>query len=243
MFTINNKLVLDLTPHVDIARLLELKPYIEYAIVKSETHIIPSQYRGDLFLDSGLGFIDITQDQKIELIKKYPYIGEFDYKHLLMWLRYHYDIKYGQSHLHVIKAREWTTKHLKDQCDYTEVTELFRPLLDWIDNQNIFTSYGRVNLFLNEPHSLTPIHFDPPTNKVSAKDQFIWIKLDDRKKFFIYNPETKEKTYLPGLVGTFDNYNYHGSEPCEFANWSVRIDGLFTDEFMNVAGMGTHFKN
>ena len=241
MFLINEKVVIDLTQYVDLTELTKLKPYIDYAIVKGDEYQVPSQYDGDIFLDQGLGFMNVNEDKKLELIKKYPYINEFDHKHLLMWLRYHYDIKYGQSHLHVIKSRDWKTKHLKDHCDHTEVTELFRPFLNWLDKQNIFSSYGRVNVFVNEPLSITPIHFDPPTNKVSSKDQFILIKIDGRKKIFVYNEDTQEKVYLPGAIGTFDNYNYHGSDQSEFASWSIRVDGLFTKEFMDKSGMGDHF--
>lgn len=242
MFKINNNISIDLTPHVDIDSLLALKPYIDYAIVKNLDGQTPAQYAGELFFENGTGFIDVSFETRVELLNKYPFIGTLNYKELLLWMRYHMDIKYGQSHLHVIKPREWTTKHLKEECDSTPATESFKPFLDWIDNQNIFSSYGRVNVFLNEPHCSTPVHFDPPTNKVTAKDQFIWITLDDRKRFFVYDPTLEIKHYLSGYVGVFDNYNYHGAEASEYASWSIRIDGLFSEEFLDKSNMKEHFK-
>lgn len=237
---INDKITVDLSAYVDINGLLSLKPYIDYAVVKHSDLQVPAQYPGTLFLDKGYGFIDIDHQLKLDLIEKYPFIGDLDYKHLLLWLRYNMDIKYGQSHLFVIKARSWETKHLRNECDHMESYETFKPLLDWVDTQNIFSEYGRVNVFLNEPYTQTPIHIDPTDG--NKQDQFIWITLDDRKKFFIYDQDAKTKHYLMGYIGTFDNHNYHGSESTEFASYSIRIDGIFSQEFLEKTGMKGQFK-
>ena len=150
MFKINNYITIDLTKYVDVERLLKLKPYIEYAIVKHADHSIPAQYGGKLFLNQSTGFADISDQTKQDLLIKYPFLKEFDYKQMLMWLRYHLEIKYGQSHLHVIRSKTWKTKHLKKECSITPITDSFQPLLEWLDDQKIFLEYGRVNIFLNE---------------------------------------------------------------------------------------------
>lgn len=241
MFKINNKIVVDLTPYVDIENLLSLKPFLEYAIVKNIEYQVPAQYDGDVFLDKGVGFIDIDDKTKQQMIEKYSYLSALNYKEMLLWLRYNMDITYGQSHLYVISSKTWEGKHLKDNCELTPVTETFKPFLTWLEEQNIFSSYGRVVIFLNEPNCFTPIHHDPPYPDISPKDEFIWISVDSRKRFFIFDGDTKEKTYIPGLIGTFDNHNYHGSDPCKYANWSVRIDGIFSNDFLNRTGMVGHF--
>lgn len=241
MFQINDKAIVDLTPYVNVDELLSLKPKIDYAVAKHHETQMPAQYGGQLFLDKGLGFIDVSEELKLELINKYPFIGDLNYKQLLLWLRYTLDIKYGQSHLHVIKAREWHTKHLSAHCDKMPPYDDFKPIIDWVEAQNIFSDYGRINLFLNEPYTQTPIHFDPPSCEYTDKDQFIWITLDDRKKFFVYDPKSKTKHYLNGYVGTFDNHNYHGSEATEYASYSIRFDGVFSSAFLEKSGMAGHF--
>lgn len=240
MKLINDKITVDLSQYIDINSLLAIKPYVDYAIVKHSALQVPAQYAGDLFLDKGQGFMDISQQLKLELLEKYPFIGDLDYKHLLLWLRYNMDIKYGQSHLFVIKAQSWETKHLQNECVRMEPYETFKPLLDWIDAQNIFLEYGRVNIFLNEPYTQTPTHIDP--TKSNRQDQFVWITLDNRKKFFIYDQDTKIKHYLTGYVGTFDNHNYHGSEATEYASYSIRVDGIFSDNFLEKTELYKHYK-
>lgn len=242
MFKINDKIIVELDQFVDAKSLLDLKSYLEYGIAKHIDKLVPAQYTGDIFLDQGTGFVDITKEKKQELIEQYPYLAELDFKQMLMWLRYNMDITYGQSHLHIISARTWDKKHDPTECDRSEVTETFEPFLNWLDSQKIFSSYGRINIFLNEPNSDTPIHHDPPHRHISPKDQFIWIKLSDRKRFFVYDENTKEKHYVNGTVSTFDNHNYHGSEPSKYASWSIRVDGVFSNEFLIKTGMFEHFK-
>jgi len=242
MFKINDEIIVNLDEYVDTSSLVALKPQIEYAIALHFDKAVPSQYVGDIFLDKGKGFLDITDDERVEFFNKYPYLKDLTHNQLLLWLRYHLNITYGQSHLHVISSRSWEHKHLRGECDKSEVTESFLPFLDWVESQQIFSSYGRVNLFLNEPGCSTPIHHDPPHKHISPKDQFIWITLGDRKKFFVYDENTGEKHYANGTVSTFDNHNYHGSDPGKFANWSIRVDGVFSEEFLTKTGMFRHFQ-
>lgn len=241
MFKINDKIVVDLDPFLDIDSLLGMKSYLEYGIAKHIDKLVPAQYTGDIFLDQGTGFVDITPEMKQDFVNKYPYLADLDFKQMLMWLRYNIDITYGQSHLHIISARSWDKKHDPLHCDKNDVTDTFQPLLDWLDQQQIFSGFGRVNLFLNEPNSDTPIHHDPPHKHISPKDQFIWINLSDRKKFFVYDEDTGEKHYVNGTVSTFDNHNYHGSEPSKYASWSLRVDGVFDNDFLKTSGMFGHF--
>jgi len=242
MFKINDNVIVSLDSFLDIESLLDLKPQIEYAIAKHSDLAVPSQYTGNIFLELGKGMLDITEDEKQTLLEKYPYIKDLTHKELLLWLRYHFDITYGQSHLQIISSKSWDNKHLKEESNTTPATESFKCLLDWVDKQNIFSSYGRVNLFLNEPYSITPIHHDPPERHISPKDQFIWITLSDRKQFFVYDESTNKKHYVNGTVSTFDNHNYHGSEPSRYASWSLRVDGVFSDEFLTKTGMVGHFQ-
>lgn len=241
MFKINDQLIIDLTSFVDIESLYKLKPYIEYGLAKHHDKTVPSQYIGEIFLEPGIGFFDISQNQKDNLLREYPYLNELDGDEMIYWLRYHLDIKYGQKHLHIISAKDWLTKHDPTQCDVNLVTDTFKPFLDWVEEQNIFSTYGRVNAFINEPGVKTPIHHDPPFLDKSPRDNFIWINLSNRKKFFIYDHINQQKTYIGSPICVFDNHNYHGSEASELASWSLRVDGTFSKEFLERANLVDHF--
>lgn len=128
--------------------------------------------------------------------------------------------------------------HLKNQSDHVTVFERtdsnFDFMYDWLNKQKIFDDIGRVLFFLSNPYQGSQIHSDYPRllNTDRVRDQFVWIRFDHRKKFFVYDEYTKEKHYFDGHVTYFNNVDYHGSEPSELPCFSLRIDGRFTEEFL-----------
>jgi hypothetical protein len=115
----------------------------------------------------------------------------------------------------------------------------FESLINWITESNIFKEVGRIVIFVNNRGDSIPIHSDYADGE-TRKDQFIWINLNKKKDFFILTEESK-KIYPEGEVSIFDNANWHGSEPSEYPCYTIRIDGLFTDEFLNLSGLFDHF--
>jgi len=239
MHLINNQPTIDFSLYVNIDQLLDIKPYLDYAVVKSSKIITPSRYSGNQFLDQhGIGLTDILDSYSGE----YPFIQDLkDNDQLASWLRYQFDIIYGQQSVQIIYPTSWSTKHLKESCVPTENIKYFKLFFDWLEEQKIFSQFGRVIVFTNEPGVNTPTHYDYK-NDVSSKDEFIWINLDNRKKFFVYDTETKIKHYLAGQIGTFNNHDYHGAEPSEFATWSLRVDGIFSNSFLEKTNLIDYFR-
>ncbi len=62
--------------------------------------------------------------------------------------------------------------------------------------------------------------------------EFIWLRTNRAKPFFVLNPETDERCYVTGHSAWFDTVNqYHGADATGELSWSIRVDGRFTDEF------------
>jgi len=105
-----------------------------------------------------------------------------------------------------------------------EGSEHFEFLIPEIESWNLFEGIGRITLFLNEHSSFTPIHYD-----WGKQDDFVWMPVTP-KKFFVYDKSTKTKHFVTGRATTFNNSDYHGSDPSPFAALSLRIDGVFRPE-------------
>lgn len=101
----------------------------------------------------------------------------------------------------------------------------FPQLVQEIGRWNIFSEVGRIVFFSNEHNSFTPIHQD-----WGKQDEFVWIALSSDKKFFIFDEQKEEKRYLTGRAVTFNNADYHGSDPSPRAVISLRVDGVFKPE-------------
>ena len=140
-----------------------------------------------------------------------------------------------------IPTARYHEKHLASSFADSTITPEFRFFFDWLDSQNIFNNYGRVVLFINEAGVESTLHRDY-ANPKSHKNEFIWISLDGAKKFYVYDSETKQKHFFSSPIVYFDNANWHGSESSQFASFSIRVDGEFSNTFLEKTGMYAHFR-
>jgi len=131
-------------------------------------------------------------------------------------------------------------KHLDSETKDMPPRKDFDFLFDWINNQRFFNEIGRVVVFLNPEGNYTPIHRD--YSEKSMKDQFLWIRFNKQKDFFVYDADTQEKHFAKGYISTFDNHQWHGGEPSEVMGFSLRIDGVFSLDFLKKTGLVEHFK-
>lgn len=126
-------------------------------------------------------------------------------------------------------------KHLEAETEDTPNRKNFEFVMDWIKQQNIFDEVGRVQFFINTDGHGTPIHRDYADK--SRMDQFIWIRFFNNKQFFVYDSDDKIKHYVQGHIATFDNHQWHGSEPGPGMGLSLRVDGKFNSEFLDKTGL------
>jgi hypothetical protein len=62
--------------------------------------------------------------------------------------------------------------------------------------------------------------------------EFIWFRTNMNKPFYMFNHHTGEKKYVESYSAWFDTVNqFHGTDPGEGLTFSIRVDGIFTDEF------------
>jgi hypothetical protein len=130
-------------------------------------------------------------------------------------------------------------KHLASETEDYQLRKDFEFIFDWLAQQKIFDQIGRVQFFINPEGNSTPIHRDYADR--TFKDQYIWIRFNKQKDFFVYDEETKEKFFVNGHVCTFDNHQWHGGEPGEVMGFSLRVDGVFTQLFLEKSGLAKHF--
>lgn len=85
------------------------------------------------------------------------------------------------------------------------------------------------------------IIYDPEGRAVTAHrdhhspelcHEFIWFRTNLAKPFFMLNPETGERLDVRSHSAWFDTVNqYHGADATGELAWSLRVDGIFDDDF------------
>lgn len=124
--------------------------------------------------------------------------------------------------------------------DYYDLdrTELWEPSEDAAE-------FGPVMAFIATlPFAATGrilIMYDPIGRAVSAHrdhdsaelcHEFIWLRTNRSKPFYMLNPGTGERAYVTGHSAWFDTVNqFHGADASGTPSFSIRVDGIFDDAF------------
>ena len=111
----------------------------------------------------------------------------------------------------------------------TPEADEFAHLMDFIRTLP-FSSTGRTLIMYDDVARPGPAHRDHVEADICH--EFIWFRTNRRKPFYMLNPRTKKKLYVDSYTAWFDTVNqYHGSDACDGLAFSIRVDGIFTDEF------------
>jgi hypothetical protein len=243
MLNILNQPYLALDQHVDIKTFDAIVDDIILGVAKSSSSQGPT-YPGPGYLDKSKKSIHEIY-RGIMADHNHPYYEKL--KELKKWEPYNF-VKYkwgGHSLGQCLILRESGThsyldKHDETKCVDHPIKSNFTVFLDWINSQNIFSSIGRIVIFLNETGTSVLEHRDYPDGN-SRKDEFIWIAPLGNKNFFVR--DNFEKHYIKSRFCYFDNANIHGSDQLSAAAFSIRLDGKFSKEFIARTGLTEHLND
>ena len=146
---------------------------------------------------------------------------------------------------------------LSDQGDWNDRTSVRPPtpeaayfpnLVKWVEDtqkNGIFEYIGRVIIFHVEADGVPFEHRDlDAKNGVLENDfytphrsEFIHIRPNTRKSFYIWDPDTENKVHLNTRAAWFNDQDWHGGDKIMRQSWSLRIDGKFTEEFRKKLGI------
>ncbi|HEX8635555.1 MAG TPA: hypothetical protein VF703_15520 [Pyrinomonadaceae bacterium] len=119
--------------------------------------------------------------------------------------------------------------------DKTEIWERtpeaseFYWLMDFIESLP-FKAKGRMLIMYDDVARPVPAHRDHTS--IETCHEFIWFRTNMNKPFYMFNHQTNEKKYVESYSAWFDTVNqFHGTDAGTGLTFSIRVDGIFTDEF------------
>jgi hypothetical protein len=130
----------------------------------------------------------------------------------------------------------------------TEEAAYFPEIVDWVENlikDDIFEHIGRVIFFVCE-HDGVPFEHRDLDSKNGIKqiheytphrNEFIHIRANTKKGFYIWDPETQNKYYLNCHAAWWNDQDFHGGEKIIEQSYGLRIDGKFTENFRKKLGI------
>ena len=124
------------------------------------------------------------------------------------------------SYFDLDKAEFW---HL------AEAANEFSLLMDFIKTLP-FKSTGRMLIMYDDAPREVPAHRDHIETELCH--DFLWFRTSMKKPFYMLNHKTGAKKYVNTYTAWFDSVNqFHGSDSYDGLSFSIRVDGVFTDEF------------
>ena len=137
--------------------------------------------------------------------------------------------KVGQ-YIPVRMVEDYRAKHRPTACEWHPNARLFPGLVKFVEDRLPFLQWGRL-LIMPSPSELH-IDYSEPSR---ASDSFVWAQVGD-KRLYILDGTTKQKHYVTARFGWFDGSDLHGSDAPAPGAYSIRADGIFTEEFKRRLG-------
>lgn len=126
----------------------------------------------------------------------------------------------------------------------TEEAAYFPTVVKWVESMvgTIFEDIGRVIFFHVEADGLPFEHRDlDAKNGINVinphRNEFIHIRPNTKKGFYIWDPEKKNKVYINTRAAWWNDVDWHGGDKIMEQSYSLRIDGKFTEEFRQKLGI------
>jgi hypothetical protein len=120
----------------------------------------------------------------------------------------------------------------------------FPETVKWVESLvgTVFEEIGRVIFFHCEADGIPFEHRDLDAKNgmnqtFPHRNEFIHIRPNTKKAFYLWDPETKNKTYLNTRAAWWNDQDWHGGERIMEQSYSLRIDGKFTKEFRKTLGI------
>jgi len=111
----------------------------------------------------------------------------------------------------------------------TEDSQEFAELMNFISALP-FKARGRMLIIYDPLGRAVPAHRDHDATDICH--EFIWFRTNLDKPFYMLNPETGVRRKVQAHAAWFDTVNqYHGADATGGLAWSIRVDGIFEDNF------------
>jgi hypothetical protein len=231
-----------LTSYVDIQALDDLYPEICRGFVLSKTKNL--SYRGNLSLDENdqnhvnleayngvIKPVWYRYEEFLKLPDNHPIkvsARDLDETQLALFLKYAMGAYDAYQVFPLFSHHEFGTRELSPMAD------LFENAIKWIDNTNIFAHISKAYFLLIESGGITIEHSDPKYPNPDVLREFIHIRSNLDRPFYVKESKESEKIYVNERACVFNDQKLHGGEPTMTTCYSLRIDGTYTDAFRQI---------
>jgi hypothetical protein len=205
------------------------EPYVDYG------HVIRGFNRSEF--ETFISLSDTPEEFDPSRFRDYAFGEEEPWplsRRQTLYLKYQYGVYFPwQIFYEMIPTSGWDDKANGDGKDFTpEAKRHFPDLIAFVKTLP-FQVIGRCNILGLEANHQGTVHQDGDFGDPRA-EHFVTLCPKGNKRLFLWDEERGEKTIISARAYWFNDHGYHGVLPDPFFRYSVRVDGVFTDEFLAV---------
>ena len=153
----------------------------------------------------------------------------------MLWLKTRHRVYFPwKAYVELIPNRYWGDKSSADGKDFTRIAKTFFPKTVAFAKSLPFLHIGRCNVMGLEANDHGTVHRDGAPEEQETPEHFITVCPAGDKRLFLWDEETKQKTPISGRAYWFNDFDYHGVDADPFFRYSIRIDGVFRPDFLDM---------
>jgi hypothetical protein len=171
------------------------------------------------------GRADIGEERKLPLSRRQ-----------MLWLKVRFGVYFPwKGYLELLPNLRWSDKSNPEGKRFTRAAQMFLPSTLAFVRTLPFASIGRCNIMGLEANDWGTVHHDGEHANRSDDDdadEFITIYPVHNKSLFLWDEPAQREVVVGGASAVwFNDYDFHGVHSAPHFRYSIRVDGVFTDEF------------
>jgi hypothetical protein len=150
----------------------------------------------------------------------------------MLFLEYKYGVYFPwKVYIELMPGGRWEEKADPEGKRFTKEAMLAFPRTIAFIKTLPFAHIGSVKLLGLASYDHGTVHRDRDPADGKTPDEFITFCPTGTKRLFVWDDTVRTKTHAPSSVYWFNDGDYHGVEADPFFRYSLRVDGVFRDDF------------
>jgi hypothetical protein len=151
----------------------------------------------------------------------------------MLWLKYRFGVYFPwKVYVELVPNRFWGEKSDGAGKAFTRVARQFFPkTVAWVERLP-FAQVGRCTIMGLEANDHGTVHHDGDPASPRPPDHFVSVCPAGNKRLFLWDEDTGTKIAVRSRAYWFNDQDDHGVDADPFFRYSIRVDGVFRDEFV-----------
>ena len=151
----------------------------------------------------------------------------------MRWLEVRHGVYFPwKFYVELIPNRAWGDKSTGTGKEFTRLAKNFFPKTIAFAESLPFREIGRCNIMGLAAHDHGTVHTDSAGEPQDEPDHFVTFCPRSGKRLFVWDEASGHAHFVDARAFWFNDHDFHGVAADPFFRYSVRVDGVFRDDFL-----------